>query len=83
MRAEIGDRLQIHGKTIGRANRSGTITAVRGPEGSPPYLVQFDDGHETLVYPGSDCVVTPHEEPGAPAQRSERKRGSTAKRNSR
>ena len=29
---------------------------VRGEDGGPPYLVRFDDGHETLLFPGADCV---------------------------
>jgi hypothetical protein len=30
---------------------------VRGDNGSPPYLVRFSDGHESLMYPGPDCVI--------------------------
>ena len=30
---------------------------MRGSKGGPPYLVRFPDGHETLVFPGPDCVV--------------------------
>ncbi|TCO65504.1 DUF1918 domain-containing protein [Actinocrispum wychmicini] len=59
MHATAGDRLLVHGKNVGLAERHGEIIEVRGPDGSPPYLVRFSDGHEGLVYPGPDCVVEP------------------------
>ncbi len=57
MRAEIGDVLHVRGRTVGTPERQGQVVEVRGPDGAPPYLVRFDDGHEALVFPGSDCVV--------------------------
>lgn len=57
MRAEVGDRLHVHGRTVGLPDRVGEIVEVRGPGGSPPYLVRFEDGHESLVFPGPDATV--------------------------
>ncbi|WP_173922906.1 DUF1918 domain-containing protein [Agromyces sp. Marseille-P2726] len=57
MRAATGDRLVIHGKQVGQTDRRGEILEVRGENGGPPYLVKFDDGHETLLYPGADCEL--------------------------
>lgn len=57
MRATIGDRLHVHGRTVGAKDRVGEIIEVRGTDGTPPYLVRFPDGHTNLVYPGPDCVV--------------------------
>jgi Domain of unknown function (DUF1918) len=57
MRAEVGDVLHVRGRTVGMAERQGEVVEVRGADGAPPYLVRFDDGHEALVFPGSDCVV--------------------------
>ena len=57
MHATVGDRLHIHGRIVGQHDQIGEIVEVRGPEGSPPYLVRHPDGHETLVYPGPDAVV--------------------------
>ncbi|MFB6771758.1 DUF1918 domain-containing protein [Streptomyces sp. NPDC056337] len=62
MNATVGDRLHIKGRGAGLGKQSGEIIEVRGPNGEPPYLVRFADGHETLVYPGPDCVI----ESGAP-----------------
>ncbi len=57
--AAAGDRVRIHSKTVGANDRLGTIIEVHGNEGAPPYFVRFDDGHESLVYPGPDWVVEP------------------------
>ena len=59
MRASVGDRLHFHVNTVGERDRTGEILEVRGPDGSPPFLVQFEDGHTTLVFPGPDAVVEP------------------------
>lgn len=57
MQASVGDRLHIHSRTVGMSDRIGEIVEVRGEDGQPPYLVRFTDGHETLVFPGADCVL--------------------------
>jgi hypothetical protein len=59
MQASVGDRLHVHGRTVGERERIGEIIEVRGTAGRPPYVVRFTDGHENLVYPGPDCVVEP------------------------
>lgn len=64
--ANVGDRVVIHGRTVGTADRGGTVVEARGEGGGPPFLVRFDDGHEVLVYPGPDLQVT-HETGGGPA----------------
>ena len=57
MNASTGQQILIRGKTVESPDKHGEIIEVRGPEGGPPYLVRFDDGHETLVYPGTDAVL--------------------------
>jgi uncharacterized protein DUF1918 len=57
MQATVGDRLHIHSNSVGTQDRVGEIIEVRGENGRPPYLIRYPDGHETLVYPGPDCVV--------------------------
>ncbi len=57
MQASVGDRLHVHGNMVGSPDRSGEIVEIKGPSGEPPYLVRFDDGHTTLVFPGPDAVV--------------------------
>jgi hypothetical protein len=69
MRAQVGERLLFHGQKVGSADHSGSILEVRGPDGGPPYLVRFSDGHEGLVFPGTDCQVVHSSETGADASR--------------
>ncbi|GGG85026.1 DUF1918 domain-containing protein [Pseudarthrobacter sp. NPDC092184] len=57
MEATQGDRIIVHGRTVGAADRHGVILEVRGQGGTPPYRVRFDDGHETIMYPGGDFAV--------------------------
>lgn len=59
MKATVGERILIHGKSVGAADRHGEIVEVRGDDGGPPYLVRFEDGHESLVYPGTDSEIQP------------------------
>ncbi|WP_188193273.1 DUF1918 domain-containing protein [Nonomuraea sp. SYSU D8015] len=59
MQANVGDTLLVHGHNVGHGDRKAVIVEVRGPDGSPPFIVRFDDGHESLVYPGPDAVVMP------------------------
>lgn len=62
MHGAVGDRILIRGKTVETPDRHGEIMEVRGDEGGPPYLVRFENGHETIVFPGSDFVIE-HPEP--------------------
>ncbi|ETA66299.1 DUF1918 domain-containing protein [Haloechinothrix halophila] len=63
MHATAGDRILVHGRTVGSGEQHGEIVEVRGEDGNPPFLVRFSDGHESLMYPGPDCeVLGPDEE---------------------
>lgn len=62
MQASVGDRILVHGRTVGAGERQGEIIEVRGEQGKPPYLVRFSDGHERLIFPGPDCEVEAHAE---------------------
>jgi hypothetical protein len=43
---------------VGDATRVGVVTALRHPDGSPPYEVRWlDDGHEGLIFPGPEAHV--------------------------
>ena len=59
MEATVGDRLHVHGNTVGQPDKIGEIVEIRGAAGSPPYQVRFEDGHTCLVFPGPDAVVEP------------------------
>jgi Domain of unknown function (DUF1918) len=61
MNAHEGDRLLMHGRTVGQVDRVGEIVEVLGDEGEPPYRLRFEDGHECVMSPGPDAVVRPRE----------------------
>jgi len=57
----VGDRLVVEG-TYGSGNRKeATIVEVENPDGTPPYRVRWDDGHESIVFPGPDAHVVRRE----------------------
>jgi hypothetical protein len=58
MQATVGDRLVVESSKVGSPRREGEIIEVRGPDGGPPYVVRWNDGHEGLSYPGPDAHVT-------------------------
>jgi hypothetical protein len=58
MRAHSGDQVVVKGHRIGMPDRKGEVLEARGSDGSPPFLVRWDDsGHVTLLFPGTDAVV--------------------------
>jgi hypothetical protein len=58
MKAEVGDRLVVHGHHLGEAERDAEILEVLGEDGQPPFRVRWsDDGHESIFFPGSDASV--------------------------
>ncbi|MET9291989.1 DUF1918 domain-containing protein [Streptomyces sp. NPDC003077] len=59
MHASVGDRLLVHGRIVGQRDRTAEVIEVLGENGTPPYRVRFEDGHETLMSPGPDTVVKP------------------------
>lgn len=75
MRATIGDRLHIRNNHTGNPEQCGTVREVRGQDGAPPYLVEFNDGRAVLVYPGPDAVIESCQASGAeePLRTSARK----------
>ena len=61
MQANIGDRVIVKGRVIGRTENIGVgeVVEVRGADGEAPYLVRFENGYEALVSPGPDCIIEP------------------------
>ncbi|MCE4944295.1 MULTISPECIES: DUF1918 domain-containing protein [Streptomyces] len=57
MHASKGDRLLVHGRTVGHSDHMVEIVEVLGTNGEPPYRIRAEDGHETIMWPGPDCVV--------------------------
>jgi hypothetical protein len=58
MQAAVGDRLVVHSVHVDGPVRDGRVVEVRGPDGSPPYVVEWaDTGHQSLYFPGADATV--------------------------
>jgi hypothetical protein len=60
MQAQVGDRIVVEGIRVGDRRRVGVIVELRHEDGTPPYLVRWlDDGHEGLIFPGSEARIEP------------------------
>jgi len=58
MQAHVGDMIEVRGRHIDDLPRRGEVLEVRGQDGGPPYLMQWDDTpHQCIYFPGSDAVV--------------------------
>lgn len=57
MQVSVGDRVLIHGRTVGMPERHGEVIEIRGHEGEPLLVVRYDDGREGFLAPGSDCEI--------------------------
>ena len=57
LRASPGDRLVVQAHHQGGPERDGKILEVHGEDGAPPYLVRWEDGATTMLYPSSDVSV--------------------------
>lgn len=56
MRAVAGDEIVVKGRHVGDADREGVVVEVRGADGTPPYLVRWQDGHESVLMPAAGIV---------------------------
>lgn len=56
---QAGDIVVITGHRLGEVERTGEILEVLGAVAKPHYRVRWEDGHETVFYPGSDASVRP------------------------
>ncbi|GLL10703.1 hypothetical protein GCM10017577_18430 [Pseudonocardia halophobica] len=58
VQAHVGDRIVIESNHLDAARRRGTIVAVLGGEGDTEhYRVRWQDGHESVFFPGPDAHV--------------------------
>jgi hypothetical protein len=66
MDVEVGDRVTVHGHRVGDHERHGEILEVRSSAagGDPSYRIRWDDdGHESILYPGTDIEIKHFEHP--------------------
>ena len=65
LRASPGDRLLVRGHRQGEPERDAEVLKVLGENGSPPYLVRWEDGHESEIFPGTDISIQHLGKPGS------------------
>jgi RimK family alpha-L-glutamate ligase len=66
--ARAGDEIVITGHSVGDSPKTGVIEEVLGEAGRERFRVRWEDGHESIFFPGDDAVV----------RRPRRKRAGTA-----
>jgi hypothetical protein len=54
-----GDVVKTSGRHVGDAGRTGEIVSVLGEEDHLHYLVRWEDGRESILYPGEGTTVQP------------------------
>jgi hypothetical protein len=47
----------VHGHRLGETERLGEILEVFGEPGHERFRVRWDDGHESVFYPGNDATI--------------------------
>jgi len=59
MRAAIGDKVVVLSHHVGARDRTrvALVLAVEGEDGGPPYLVRWEDGHESRLTPAAGAVI--------------------------
>ena len=77
MKARIGDHLVVAAPHTSAATRDGEVLEARGPDGGPPYVVRWSDGHDGVLYPGPGALLrvthprAPEESPRTPLPRAD------------
>lgn len=56
-----GDVVETVGRRLGEPGRTGEILAVLGDDDHPHYLVRWEDGRESIFYPGEGTRIRVNE----------------------
>ena len=66
LEAHGGDVVEVSGRHVGDPGRMGELLQVLGTPAHPHYLVRWEDGHESVLYPGEGTTIR---QKGMPARR--------------
>lgn len=61
--AAKGDVIEVSGRRVGDRGRMGEILELLGTDESPHFLVRWEDGHESVLYPGEGATIRKVEVP--------------------
>ena len=56
--AKAGDIIEITGHAVGDQPRTAEILEVLGEPGHEHFRVRWEDGHESVFFPGDDAVIS-------------------------
>ena len=56
MKLEVGNRIKVEAESTERPSRTGVVKEVVSEAPSPRYLVQWDDGHESIYAPAAGAA---------------------------
>jgi hypothetical protein len=56
---QVGGRLVLPPRRTDEDERVVLVVKVLGPGGSPPFVVEWDDGSRTILYPSTATIVLP------------------------
>jgi rRNA processing protein Gar1 len=71
--AHRGDVVEVSGRHVGDPGRIGELLEVLGAPDHPHYLVRWEDGHESVLYPGEGTTIR---QKATPARRRHRSSSS-------
>ena len=55
--AKPGDVVEVSGRHVGDHARTGEILELLGDEEHPHFRVRWEDGHESVLYPGEATTI--------------------------
>lgn len=56
---EPGDVVETSGRHVGDPGRRGAIVSILGADNRPHFLVRWEDGRESILYPGEGTTIRP------------------------
>lgn len=54
---KVGDRISVESERTGRSAREGDIIEVLGTGDGIHFRVRWDDGHESILFPGAGSIT--------------------------
>ena len=63
MQANRGDQIVVETTTLAAARRRGEVLEVIGQGEREHYRVRWDDGNESVYFPGPDARLQPEDSP--------------------
>jgi hypothetical protein len=56
---QAGDIVEVNGHRVGDVKRMAEVLEVLGEPDHRHYRVRWEDGHESIYFPGSDAIIRP------------------------